>query len=143
MTKNENKKLMELAEKVLRDENWKCPLFKDENRTMIHESYNGQISALGVSILMIGLKPTIAVYYQDAPKKSGNGKAEAFRKCLLEVIAKMLKIYYENDADENARYADAYSLTRYVLEQTDDSLKNDILNCSVALKQIIRTYKLE
>lgn len=137
MTKNENKKLMELAEQVLIDKNWKCPLFKDENRTTIHESYNGQISALGVSILMIGLKPTIAVYYQDAPKNPANEKTEAFRKCLLEVIARMLKIY------KNGPYTNAESLTKYILGQTDDSLKNDILNCSVALKQIIRTYKLE
>lgn len=142
MTKDENKKLMELAEQVLRDKDWACPLFKDVNRTTIHESYNGQISALGVSILMIGLKPTIAVYYQDAPKKPGNEKTEAFRKCLLEVIARMLKIY-KKDTDRNVRYANAESLTRHILGQTDDSLKNDILNCSVALKQIIRTYKLE
>lgn len=143
MTKDENKKLMELAEQVLRDKGWVCPLFKDKNRTTIHESYNGQISALGVSILMIGLKPTIAVYYQDASKKPDNEKTEAFRKCLLEVIARMLKIYKDKDTDRNVRYANAESLTRYILEQTNDSLKNDILNCSVALKQIIRTYKLE
>lgn len=139
MNKNENKKLMELAEQVLKDTTWQCPLFKDENRTIIFESYNGQISALGVSILMIGLKPTIAVYYQDVPKKKGDEKKEAFRKYLLEVIARMLRSY-KNDADSNIHYANAESLTRYVLGQTDDGLKNDILNCSVALKQIIRTY---
>lgn len=142
MTKDENKKLMELAEQVLRDKGWTCPLFKDVNRTTIHESYNGQISALGVSILMIGLKPTIAVYYQDAPKNPAKEKTEAFRKCLLEVIARMLK-FYKNDANKNVNYANAESLTRYVLGQADDSLKSDILNCSVALKQIIRTYKLD
>ena len=143
MTKDENKKMMELAEQVLRDKGWVCPLFKDDKRTTIFESYNGQISALGVSILMIGLKPTIAVYYQDVSKKSDNEKPEAYRRCLLEVIARMLKIYKNKDADRNVHYADANSLTRYVLGQPDDNLKNDMLNCSVALKQIIRTYKLE
>ena len=108
----------------------------------IYDSYNGQVAALGVSILMIGLEPTLAIYYQDAPK---SGENKAARRCLLEVIARMLG------------YESAESLVRYLLkgkeelsdeekeklEQEGKKLKTDILNCSIALKQVIRTYKLE
>lgn len=156
MNKKENKEWMERAESVLQDEKWECPLFKDkgkttqgegettqnEGKTTIYDSYNGQVAALGVSILMIGLKPTLAIYYQDAPKKE---KGKAYRRALLEVIARMLK------------YESAESLVRYILDvaknpsdekkkiskQEEKKLKTDILNCSIALKQVIRTYKLE
>lgn len=142
MNKKENKEWMERAESVLQDTEWVCPLFKDEGKTTIYDSYNGQVAALGVSILMIGLKPTLAIYYQDAPKKE---KGKAYRRALLEVIARMLK------------YESAESLVRYLLkgkeelsdeekeklEQEEKKLKTDILNCSIALKQVIRTYKLE
>ena len=141
MDKNENKKLMEFAEQVLRDDKWECPLFKDKDRTTIFESYNGQIAALGVSILMIGLKATIAVYYQDAPKKQGDERSGAFRKCLLEVIVRMLQLY-KTDVGEEDPLVDAESLIRYILRQNEDVLKTDILNCSIALKQVIRTYNL-
>ena len=142
MNKKETKEWMERAESVLQDTEWVCPLFKDEGKTTIYDSYNGQVAALGVSILMIGLKPTLAIYYQDAPKKE---KGKAYRRALLEVIARMLK------------YESAESLVRYLLkgkeelsdeekeklEQEEKKLKTDILNCSIALKQVIRTYKLE
>lgn len=142
MNKKENKEWMERAESVLQDTEWVCPLFKDEGKTTIYDSYNGQVAALGVSILMIGLKPTLAIYYQDAPKKE---KGKAYRRALLEVIARMLK------------YESAESLVRYILDvaknpsdekkkiskQEEKKLKTDILNCSIALKQVIRTYKLE
>ena len=88
MNKKENKEWMERAESVLQDEKWECPLFKDKGKTTIYDSYNGQVAALGVSILMIGLEPTLAIYYQDAPKKE---KGKAYRRALLEVIARMLK----------------------------------------------------
>lgn len=142
MNKKENKEWMERAESVLQDTEWVCSLFKDEGKTTIYDSYNGQVAALGVSILMIGLKPTLAIYYQDAPKKE---KGKAYRRALLEVIARMLRLKEDKEVYESAE-----SLVRYVLdgekklsEQEEKKLKTDILNCSIALKQVIRTYKLE
>lgn len=140
MDKKENKRLMEFAQQALTDNNGnnsnECPLFKDAENGIIYDSYNGQIAALGVSILMIGLKPTIAVYYQDEPKAD-----TAYRRGVLEVIARMLsKCQIAGITSEN--FNDAKSLTRFVLSQ-EDILKTNILNCSVALKQIVRTYKLE
>lgn len=149
MNKKENKEWMERAESVLQDTEWVCPLFKDEGKTTIYDSYNGQVAALGVSILMIGLKPTLAIYYQDAPKKE---KGKAYRRALLEVIVRMLRL-----KEDKKVYESTESLVRYILdvpknpsdgekklsEQEEKSLKTDILNCSIALKQVIRTYKLE
>lgn len=135
MNKKENKEWMERAESVLQSAEWNCPLFKGEGKTTIYDSYNGQVAALGVSILMIGLKPTLAIYYQDAPKRD-----------LLEVIVRMLRCKEDN----KEVYGSAESLVRHILggkkklsEQDEKKLKTDILNCSIALKQVIRTYKLE
>lgn len=115
MNKKENGDLMRKADEVLR--RMDTILNRDGS---IDSSHNGQVSALGVSILMIGLKPTIAVYYQDDKRRK-----------LLEVIARMLN---KKGAEE---------LTREIVKDPNDSLKTDILNCSVALKQVIRTYDLK
>mgnify|MGYP003317061394 CR=1 FL=1 len=92
---------------------------------IINESYNGQISALGVSTLMIGLKATLAVYYQDE-----------VRKKLLEVIVMMI------NKKNNTTFADSEEFVREVMKKDETEWKSDVINCSVALKQVIRTYKL-
>lgn len=132
MDKETNAKLMGIAENVLNTPN--CPLFKSEDT--IYESYNGQVASLGVSILTIGLKPSISVFYQDAPKQEGNYN-DAYRRVILEVIAKMLSQYRNNYHFNNAR-----ELCRAVINDGRDSMKTDIINCSIALKEVIRTYKL-
>ena len=135
MNKKLNQELMEYAEVVLQSEN--CPLFKDKEKGVIHESYNGQVSALGVSTLMIGLKATMAVYFQDEPKQ----EKKAYRRCLLEVIVQML------NRKNTTSFNDANDFVHQVMMNTDatqlEQYKSDVVNCSVALKQVIRTYKLE
>lgn len=120
-------------------------LFKDKAHQNILKSYNGQIAALGVSILMSGLLPTLAIYYQHQLEQ----KNAACRRNVLEVIARMMD------------YADAKALFEEVLElnkkkrnpnQNEKDLKdfetkwkqlqNKIVDCSVALKQVVRTYNL-
>lgn len=139
MNKQRNKELIMCAEKVLRASKEKTySLFKDKSSEYkILESYNGQVSALGVSILMTGLKPTLAIYYQNAPDKEGPKQNTAYRIFVLEIIARMLK-----EDNEKWSYDTAEKLVRHALEVEDDSgLKTEIINCSVALKQVIRTYK--
>lgn len=141
MNKELNRKLMEYAEAVLQSDS--CPLYKEAG--IIHESYNGQVSALGVSTLMIGLKATLAVYFQDEPSKEDGSrtfKTKAYRRCLLEVIVKMLN--FENEST----FTGAEKFVREVMKKTntpqqEEQWKSDVVNCSVALKQVIRTYKLE
>ncbi len=135
MDKKRNKELMTIAEEVLQRED--CPLYIKPG--VIHESYNGQVSALGVSTLMIGLKATFAVYYSDRPdkKKADNRYDKAYRKLLLDVIVKMInKIIGTDSTTEN--------FVREVMKSNnDEQWKRDLIDCSVALKQVIRTYKLE
>lgn len=137
MDKSTNSKLMTIAEGILNTERSTCPLFnRDAGNEVIYESYNGQVSSLGVSILIIGLKPSISVFYQDAPKQEGEYN-DAYRRVILEVIAKMLSQYRDNYHFNNAR-----ELCRAVINDARDSMKTDIINCSIALKEVIRTYKL-
>lgn len=125
MNKELNRELMGYAEECLQDNS--CPLYKKEG--VINESHNGQVSALGVSVLMIGLKATLAVYYQDEN-----------RKRLLEVIVQML------NKKNGTTYANAEKFVREVMSKdskiSEEELKRDVVDCSVALKQVIRTYKL-
>lgn len=138
MDKNTNAKLMNIAERILNAERSTCPLFKSKDGDdTIYKSYNGQIASLGVSILTIGLKPTISVFYQDAPQKNETIK-DAYRRFLLDVIAKMLSQY----RTEQYHFQDAMELCRAVINDADDNMKTDIINCSIALKEVIRTYNL-
>lgn len=127
MNKELNRKLMGYAEECLQYNS--CLLYKNKKEGIINESHNGQVSALGVSTLMIGLKATLAVYYQDEN-----------RRRLLEVIVQML------NKKNGTTYASADDFVRKVMkndsEINEEKLKTDVVDCSVALKQVIRTYKL-
>lgn len=123
MDKKLNRELMGYAEECLQDS--ACPLYKDWRKGIINESYNGQVSALGVSVLMIGLKATLAVYYQDEN-----------RRRLLEVIVQMI------NKKKGANFANAEEFVREVMKGDEKNWKTDVVDCSVALKQVIRTYKL-
>ena len=139
MNKELNKRLMTIAEEILQSND--CPLYKCPGT--IYESYNGQASALGVSTLMIGLKATLAIYYSDAPNKSHkviddkNYYDRAYRKLLLDVIIKMLN-------KKNSTNHSTDNFVRTVMQSSNEELwKKDLIDCSVALKHVIRTYKLE
>lgn len=141
MNKELNRKLMEYAEEILQSN--VCPLYKEAG--VIHESYNGQVSALGVSTLMIGLKATLAVYYQDEPLKDDKNKvfkSKSYRRCLLEVIVKMLNLQNPETTYENAEKFVRKVMEKANTPQQEEQWKSDVVNCSVALKQVIRTYKL-
>lgn len=136
MNKSTNRELMGYAEEILKDE--ECLLRNNDKK--FFESYNGQISALGVSVLMIGLKATLAIYYQDFDSV-GEYKKKAYRRAVLEVIVKML------NKKNNTNYATAEEFVREVMSNDKDfakeqQWKTDIINCSVALKQVIRTYEM-
>jgi hypothetical protein len=132
---------MTIAERILQSDD--CQLYKCADT--IHESYNGQASALGVSTLMIGLKATLAIYYSDAPgpndekkrRENNNYYKKAFRKLLLDVIVKMLN-------EKNSTNYSTNEFVRTVMQTPEeDQWKTDLIDCSVALKHVIRTYKLE
>ena len=81
---------------------------------------------------MIGLRATLAVYYQDKPDK----KDKAYRRNILEVIVQML------NKKDGTNFANAEEFVREVMKGDEKNWKTDVVDCSVALKQVIRTYKL-
>lgn len=144
MNKKEYEEWVMKAEEALQSNS--CKLFKDRTRQKIYSSYNGQISALGVSIWMSGLLPTLAIYYQHQPE---NGES-ACRRNVLQVIAEMLG----NDESAQSLLEKVLNLEQQRKEARNQEdtkrivgelnrLRTAIVNSSVALKQVVRTYKLE
>ena len=115
---------------------------RPEGEDTINESYNGSVAALGVSIAMGELLPALAIYYQDKP--NSNAKPKANRRSVLDVIARIVTMDTERrgmDFSEGRKYA--YNLFQYALRHANDStLKQEIIDCSIALKHVVRTYKL-
>lgn len=109
------------ADEALQDSRF----FKDDARQKIYKSYNGYVAALSVSVLMIGLLPTLSIYYQD--------KEGVCRRNVLEVIANMVGLGTARQLLENA------------LDSTTNrkELQQRVMESSIALKQVVRTYKLE
>ena len=105
----------------------------------INESYNGSVAALGVSIAMGELLPALAIYYQDKP--NSNAKPKANRRSVLDVIARIMTKDKYHDFSEGDKYPD--NLFRYAIDHSNDSkLKQEVIECSIALKHVVRTYKL-
>lgn len=147
--KKEIENLMVIADKVLRERN--NGIVADMGKCEIYDSYNGQIAALGVSISMIGLVPTLAIYYQDKPEKNDrtkpNKKIKPNRRTVLKVIVKMLDILDESYGfDGNPRKLLEYAIDLRNKEgefsKKLNSLKKRIVSSAVALKHIVRTYSL-
>jgi len=93
----------------------------------IPSSFNGYISEFGASVIQSGLKPTLAIYEnQNASTKEDKSK-------LTEIILKVL-----NDQTEEK------SLLKYVInsQESEDRLKQEIIDIAVAVKLSIRTFKL-
>jgi CRISPR/Cas system CMR-associated protein Cmr5 small subunit len=130
--KTVNKDLIRCADNALQG----SKILKDGK---INETYKGYTAALGVSIVMIGLCPTLAIYYQDADKEDadkGKKKKLAYRSEVLNIIAKMIE-------PKKTSIKNAEDLFRYAIKNAeDDILQKEIINCSIALKHVVRTYEL-
>ncbi len=103
----------------------------------INSSYDGKASALGVSVVMMGLRPTLVSYYNiSAQSKISTRK-------LLDVVAKMI-CNEEDGFSDRSSIIDARTLVDYAISTSDEAklreLQTAAMHCSVALKMIIRTY---
>lgn len=135
-TKKRNNKLIGIADQAIKTSD----LFTDSNnKTTIKDGYNGQIAALGVAIAMSELRPALAIYYQDKPKAGTQPKVN--RREVLNVIATMITL----DSSNSQSFNNAEALFRYALRTDIDLkwLKREIIDCSIALKQVVRTYNME
>lgn len=119
----------------------------------IKDSYNGLVAAFPVSIAMSGLKPAFCFYYQ----KSDSGNSKTSTKPILNTIAWMLDRIAKDPEKETPFDANQRSLLNNLgdidklkdkifalKENTDEEvfLKALIIDCSTALKLVVRTYKL-
>lgn len=149
MNKTRNNELIALADNALRaqaeaqtlgDGISKILNTKNDN---IEEAYNGAIAALSVAVAMSELRPALAFYYQD--KKSG-AKPKANRRSVLDVIGRIISSDEKaTDAlrrDISAEGLYAENLLRYAIKHDDPFLKKEVIECAIALKQVVRTYNL-
>lgn len=130
MDKKRMAKMMVVAERALTE----SPIYENGN---IQDSYNGLTAGFGVTVAMNGLLPAIVMYYQDsnASRKTDRGK-------ILDIIGKMISL--DGDKPQGLpQINDATSLLRAAIASTDGkTLKREVIDCAVALKQIIRTHNL-
>ena len=149
MNKTRNNHLIKLADEALREQisNSEQGVSKilSENNCDIEEAYNGSIASLGVSIAMSELRPSLAIYYQDKPNSTTRPKAN--RRSVLDVIARIITKDTNNpqrnqewDFSQNDKFAENFF--RYAVETDDPNLKQEVIECAIALKQVVRTYNL-
>ena len=136
-------KLIQWADEALQEQiaNTDAGISKVLNNGIILSSYNGSVAALGVSIAIGELRSALAIYYQEKSERSAQPKAN--RRSVLDVIARIVTkdTYYQKlDFSKEGLYAK--NMFRYAIEQNDSNLKQEIIDCSIALKQVIRTYNL-
>ena len=133
MNKKRLTTLMQLADGVLQPSG----ILKANGR--IEDSYNGQTSGFSVTVAMSGLLPALVIYYQQASESRNIN-----RKNILEAIG--LMISQDHDFTEIQDIKDAESLLRAAIKTRDNAkskkLKQEVIDCAIALKQIIRTYEL-
>lgn len=104
-----------------------------ENEYRIDSQYNGHIAAFGVSVLMSGIKPTLAFFKGST----------AETKTILELLGRMVTAEGFPHAGENYATADGlYAAVVSMNAARESEFKTLVLECAVALKHVIRTYNL-
>ena len=129
MNKTRNNELIRLADEKLRSSN----MLRGKT---IAETYDGKTSALSVSVAMSDLLPTLAIYFQDFDARHPDAPC---RRNVLNVVATMITI-----PGQNVKFQDAEALLRHAIEHSENIayLKKEVIDCSIALKQVVRTYNL-
>lgn len=147
MNKTRNNTLIKYANEALTEQeaNNNFGVSKILNGSDIEEAYNGSIASLGVSIAMSELRPALAIYYQDKPNSATRPKAN--RRSVLDAIARIIskdaseRKLSKWDFSDNGDFAK--NLFDYAIKNDDKELKQEVIDCSIALKQIVRTYNLK
>lgn len=110
------------------------------NNKLISESYYNMVSGFGITVATNGLLPAIVIYCQDR-----NQTRNINRKIILEIIARMIhddNLFSMNNTHLNITNADSL-LDAVKAHPLNRDLKMEVLDCAIALKQIIRTYEAE
>ena len=98
----------------------------------IDKAYSGQIAAFSVSVAMVGLKPTLAMYYQQ-------GGSSVNTHNIVGLIAEMLVA----DGYPFKGKSPAERFFNHVMGMPagkDADLRKDVIDNAVALKVVVRTF---
>ena len=142
--KQRNDYLISLAAAALRNAD---VTFADGNNIL--SSYNGQVAAFCVSVAMSGLKPTLAFYLakkDDKDSKIDKSSEAVDRSKIVEVISSMINNDEQFTKPQGEDYTSAIALLNTVVPINDvvrlSAIRKEVLDCAVALKQVVRTYNL-
>lgn len=115
-------KFINRADKVLKDKHTKIV---DTNLVILDNAFDGHIAGFGPTVIMSGLIPTISTYLSS-------------RKKTIEAIVKVAQLENMN----NAQSVLSYCIENHNNKQVLNHIKEQLINASIALKLIIRTYNL-
>lgn len=142
--KQRNDYLISLAAAALRNAD---VTFADANSIL--SSYNGQVAAFCVSVAMSGLKPTLAFYLakkDDKDSKIDKSSEAVDRSKIVEVISLMINNDEQFTKPQGEDYTSARALLNTVVPINDvvrlSAIRKEVLDCAIALKQVVRTYNL-
>ncbi len=105
---------------------------------VVNKAYKGYISSLGAGIIQSGLLPTLAMY--KGAEKSENKKADTGK--LLDAIFYVIEKNHKSDVISEKDLFN-YALKASKVPENRQSVINEIMNASIAIKLAIRTFKLE
>ena len=145
MSKQRMNQLVRLADDALTQQNAHPAVGASAvlNGKTIAESYNGSVAALGVAVAMGELLPTLAIYFQD--KSEGSARSKANRRSVLDVVARMITADsdFHGDFSANGNFPENLFRTAMGMDEPGlKKLKKEVIECSIALKHVIRTYQL-
>ena len=104
-----------------------------ENGEIISESFNGQIAAFSVSVALSGLKPTMAVYYDQ------DSGSDVDKNMIVELLADL----YNKDKQTCYKSKEFYDKIIGLEPQEEPNKRRDIIEYAIALKLAIRTFKFK
>jgi len=102
----------------------------------VEDGYDSAIAAFGPTVVMSGLMPSLAFYCAEGKDDS----RKTNKSIVIDAIATMLFSKYNKK--------DHKELLKFCIEKNNDNkaflskLTEDIVNASVALKIMVRTYKI-
>ncbi len=132
--KQRNDYLISLAADALRNAD---VTFADGNDIL--SPYNGQVASFCVSVAMSGLKPTLAFYL--AP-----GSAAVDQSKIVKVISWMINNDEQFVKQQGEDYSSARAFLNTIVPINDTArltaIRKEVMDCAIALKQVVRTYNL-
>lgn len=100
----------------------------------IDKAYASQIAAFSVSVAMVGLKPTLAMYYEQ-------GGATVDTRNIIGIVAELLMLDGYDFAPEGDEYnLPSEKLFVYAMKHNSEKLRKDVIDNAVALKVVVRTF---